>query len=132
MKSILIVDDESKIRGIYHDLFSGGGHRILETSSASGAYDMLVREKIDLVLLDINMPEIDGDIVHELIETFHLYAKVIVCSVRPVVEQRQIVRGAAGYYDKSEGFEALRVKVEKYFSEERGREEKNKEGGDRL
>lgn len=116
MKSILIVDDESKIRNIYRDLLSAEEYRVIEASNASIAYDVLLREKVDLVLLDINMPETDGSIVSELIETFYLRAKVMVCSVRPLSEQKQIIKGAVDYYDKSEGIEALQVKVEKYFT----------------
>lgn len=117
MKKILVVDDEKKIRSIYCALLAAEGYNPIGAPCASDAYDILTREKIDLVLLDINMPEIDGGMVSELIDTFHLHTKVIVCSVRPLVEQKQIIKNAADYYDKSEGLEALRTKIAKILAD---------------
>lgn len=118
MKNILVVDDESKIRNIYRNLLSNKEFRIIEVSNAPAAYDVLAREKMDLVLLDINMPEIDGSLVYELIETFHLRTKVIVCSVLPISEQKQMIKGKVDYYDKSEGIEALQAKVKNILLQE--------------
>ncbi|MFH1782555.1 MAG: response regulator [Candidatus Omnitrophota bacterium] len=115
MKKILIIDDEKKIRNIYKRLLSLDGYIVIEAPDASIGYDILLKEKVDLVLLDINMPEVDGDIVTELIEAFHLKTKIIVASVRPISEQKEMIKGALDYYDKSESLDLLYKKIEAHL-----------------
>ena len=59
-KSILIVDDEKlnvELAGAY---LKEEGYRILFALSGAKALEMVQSEKIDLILLDINMPKLDG------------------------------------------------------------------------
>lgn len=111
MKKILIIDDEEKIRRIYAKLLTMEGFRVMEASNAVDANELLKRENIDLVLLDIKMPEVDGSIVYEIIQSFHKRSKVIVTSVYPLDEQKRIIKEAADYYDKSQGIDNLLVKI---------------------
>lgn len=117
MKKIIIVDDEEKIRRIYSELFTSDGYQVFEAANAIDANDILKREGADLILLDINMPEVDGSQLYQIVESFHKKSKVIVCSVRPVEEQREIIKGAMDYYDKSQGIDVLHVKVKTAFDE---------------
>jgi len=58
---ILIVDDKQSIRSLLeHILKQAGYQEILLAESAQKAFDILKSKEIDLVLLDIMMPEIDG------------------------------------------------------------------------
>jgi len=107
VKTILIVDDEKKIRSMYTQLFSKEGFKVAAASNAMEANDILLKERVDVMLLDINMPEVDGGALGEITDSFHKKTKVIVASVYPVDDQKQIVKGAAGYYDKSRGLNEL-------------------------
>jgi len=60
MKTILIVDDDERIQKIYYKLFSREGFRIIKAYCATEANGILVKEKVDVMLLDINMPKVDG------------------------------------------------------------------------
>ena len=111
MKTILIVDDEKKIRNMYAQLFSKQGFKVITVSNAMDANDILLKEKVGVMLLDINMPEVDGGALGEITNAFYKKTKVIVASVYPVDDQRQIVKGAVGYYDKSQGLRELTKKV---------------------
>ena len=84
MKTILIVDDEKKIRNMYTQLFSKEGFKVIAASNAMDANDILLKEKVDVMLLDINMPEVDGGTLGEVTNGFHKKTKVIVASVYPV------------------------------------------------
>ena len=57
---ILVVDDEDKIRSIIKMYFSREGYDITEAVNGKHALDILEREKFDLIILDIMMPELDG------------------------------------------------------------------------
>ncbi|MCP5072278.1 MAG: response regulator transcription factor [Rhodobacteraceae bacterium] len=57
---VLIVDDDSKIRDITRIALESAGMRITEASNGEIALTHIGREKIDLVVLDIGMPKMDG------------------------------------------------------------------------
>jgi len=58
--NILIVDDEKDIRESLRDILLDEGHSILLAENASVAINLKAKEKIDLILLDIWMPDTDG------------------------------------------------------------------------
>ena len=71
MESVLIVEDERKIREIYKKLLTEEGYEVIETSNAIDAYDILEKREVDLVILDIKLPKINGDLLHEVLRFFH-------------------------------------------------------------
>lgn len=60
MKTILIVEDEDRLREILRDYFEEEGFRVIEACNGREALNVFNREEADLVLLDIMMPELDG------------------------------------------------------------------------
>ena len=58
--SILVVDDELLIRDLLYDFFTGQGWDIAVAENGERALDILKQKKIDLILSDIKMPEMDG------------------------------------------------------------------------
>ena len=60
VRSILVVDDNEVNRELVRLLLQKGGYRPLTAESGREAIDILSREKADLVLMDIQMPEMDG------------------------------------------------------------------------
>jgi CheY-like chemotaxis protein len=106
MKTVLIIDDEEKIRDIYVRVFQALGSRVcrvLQAPDAVAATNTLIREKIDLVLLDIMMPTIDGRIMFDVIKEYGPEIDVVIASVFPVERQRVLFPYAKDYFDKSEG-----------------------------
>lgn len=60
MKTIMIVEDEDRLREILKDYFEEEGFRIIEACNGREAIEKFEKNKVDLMLLDIMMPEIDG------------------------------------------------------------------------
>ena len=60
MALILVVDDELGIRGLLSEILSDEGHTIELAENAAQARAARERLKLDLVLLDIWMPDVDG------------------------------------------------------------------------
>ncbi|MFH1374466.1 MAG: response regulator [bacterium] len=58
--SILVVDDELLIRDLLYDFFHGHGWDIAIAEDGEKALQILQSRKIDLVLTDIRMPQMDG------------------------------------------------------------------------
>ena len=60
MAHILVVDDEVGIRELLSEILSDEGHTVLLAENATRARELRARERPDLVLLDIWMPDSDG------------------------------------------------------------------------
>jgi DNA-binding NtrC family response regulator len=117
MKTILIVDDEKKILSVFGKILCREGYNIIKTGNAQEAHEMLMRNHVDLVLLDINMPKVDGAVLYEIIDMFFKEIKVIVASVYPLEDQKMIIKGAVDYYDKSDSLKVLIEKVRMALSD---------------
>jgi CheY-like chemotaxis protein len=60
MYNILLVDDEKMNLTILEAVLRRGGYQFFEADSGEKALDILQRENIDLILLDLMMPGMDG------------------------------------------------------------------------
>ena len=60
MAAVLIADDEKDIVNALKIYLSGGGYEIFEAYTGKQAIEIVEREKIDVILMDIMMPEMDG------------------------------------------------------------------------
>src|SRR2546425_13339987 len=59
-KKILVVDDDSEIRELASLILRGAGYEVTTAATGYGALESAVAQSPDLVLLDVNMPEMDG------------------------------------------------------------------------
>lgn len=57
---VLIADDEAEIRDLLHLYLEKDGYDVLEAEDGAQALSLLQSEEVDLVILDIMMPGIDG------------------------------------------------------------------------
>jgi two-component system, cell cycle response regulator DivK len=57
---ILVVEDNEKNMKLFRDVLSATGYRTLEATTGGEAVEMATRHTPDLVLMDIQMPDIDG------------------------------------------------------------------------
>ena len=60
MASILAVDDSASMRQMVAFTLKGAGHQVTEASDGKQALDIAKGGKFDLVLSDVNMPNMDG------------------------------------------------------------------------
>jgi CheY-like chemotaxis protein len=60
MVKILIVEDEQHQRELYAMELSDEGYEVTEAENGKQAVEMVKKDKYDLVILDIRMPEMDG------------------------------------------------------------------------
>ena len=60
VKTVLIADDEIRMRRVIADYLAAKGYKTVEAANGSEAVLMCRRMPIDLVLLDVMMPQMDG------------------------------------------------------------------------
>jgi two-component system, cell cycle response regulator DivK len=59
-KTILIVEDNELNMKLFHDLLDAHGYRILQTKDGMEALDIAREHHPDLILMDIQLPEVSG------------------------------------------------------------------------
>lgn len=108
MPNILIADDEKEIVRLLKIYLEAEHFNIFEAYDGAAAYDILQRESIDLAIVDIMMPKIDG---YELIKRIRAgrYIPILVISAKIQLSDRilGIDLGADDYIVKP--FEPLEV-----------------------
>ncbi len=67
MKRILIVDDEPEICEALAEFLHESGYVTLTATGGKEGLNLAFREKPDLIILDIAMPDVDGTVVYEQI-----------------------------------------------------------------
>ena len=59
-KTILIVDDSQSMRQLIKMTLTGAGHQVIEACDGRDALTKLTGQKINLIISDVNMPNLDG------------------------------------------------------------------------
>lgn len=59
-KTILVVDDAALARVYYRSILQGAGFRVAEALNGLEALETLLAREVDLLVVDINMPQMDG------------------------------------------------------------------------
>ena len=80
MKKILIVDDSAFTRDIHKQIVTSAGYQTVEADSGARALEVFEKERPDLVIMDLLMPDSDGmEIIKKILET-DPHAKTVICS----------------------------------------------------
>lgn len=61
MKCVLIIDDDPDVREVLVEIVKAYGFEAIESETAREGVALLTRQSVDLILLDLSMPEISGD-----------------------------------------------------------------------
>jgi CheY-like chemotaxis protein len=77
---ILIVDDNSDHRKGFRILLESGGYTVFECNSGKGALTALNKTNLDLTVLDLSMPDVDGFDVLRAVRSKHPELKIVVVS----------------------------------------------------
>ena len=59
-KTIMIVDDSASLRQVVAIALKGGGYDVLEACDGRDALAKMTGQKINLIISDVNMPNMDG------------------------------------------------------------------------
>jgi two-component system cell cycle sensor histidine kinase/response regulator CckA len=84
-RSVLVVDDAAVVRRLAFRLLAEAGYRVFEAGSATEALEVLgmARGQVQLVLIDVVMPEVSGVDLARMIREISPMARVIFMSAFP-------------------------------------------------
>ena len=117
-KRILVVDDEKDMLDIIKDRLEAHGYEVETLTDGLQCIEFLKEHSADLILLDIEMPEMDGIEVLEVVHRDYPHIPVIMLSATTTraTARGTLERGAVDYILKPFSPEELMEKVRKYTS----------------
>jgi CheY-like chemotaxis protein len=120
---VLVVDDEAHIRKFVGVLLQTlGGATVVQAANGREALEVYAREKPNLVLLDVNMPKLNG--IETLRELRRIDPHCVVVMLTSLVNRQTIdeclLLGAFGYLRKDNPPEELALQMGKLISERFG------------
>ena len=98
-KNILIADDEARIRRLLTRLLEAEGYRIFEASNGKEAVDIVRIQPVDLAMLDIVMPEMDGIEALKQIKAFDKTIEVVMITGHADFESLRAIIFDYGAFD---------------------------------
>ena len=110
---VLVVDDEPDIRDASERILSRVGYQVQKASRGDEALDILNKESVDIMLLDLKMPGMDGLEVLERIRKQNTEIQVIVITGYATVETaiEAMKQGAYDFIPKPFEPDQLRIVV---------------------
>lgn len=120
MESILIVDDDINLCKVLSEELAEVGYDVHYVNNGFEALDYLLNKPVDLMLLDLKMPGIDGFEVLKEMENRDLKAKVIVLTayadVKSAIDSAKM--GANDFLSKPYDFDELLITIRKVLQKE--------------
>lgn len=123
MKRILIVDDEPHLRLLYELELRRAGYQTMTAANAEKCLEFVETMDLDLILLDIRMPGMDGiEVMHKII-AHHNSIPIVVQTAYSGYRDNYLTWVANAYLIKSSNLEELLATVRRLvpLSDERSR-----------
>jgi two-component system cell cycle response regulator DivK len=117
---VLIVDDDPKSMKLTYDLLNVFGYTTLTAANGLQAVEMAKSHKPDLILMDVQMPVMDGLTATRLIKADPKIQSIPIIVVTAYAmrddQQKVIKAGCDGYITKPIDIQYLLQTIEKYLS----------------
>jgi two-component system cell cycle response regulator DivK len=116
---ILYVEDNPDNRLLVRRVLVSEGYQLIEAPEAKAAFEKLKEVTPNLILMDINMPDVDG---YTLTSQFRMLPQLdsvpiiaLTANVMKGDRERSLEAGCDGYIQKPIDIDNLSVQVEKYL-----------------
>ena len=117
--TVLNIEDNRDNRLLIRRLLESKGYMVIEAENAAEALEFLSIQKPDLILLDINMPDMDGYSLTSILRSKPALNKTPIVAVTANVmkgdRERTLQAGCDGYIEKPIDIDLFLDQVEKYL-----------------
>ncbi|KXZ20683.1 two-component system response regulator [Bacillus nakamurai] len=116
-EKILIVDDQYGIRILLNEVFNKEGYQTFQAANGIQALDIVVKERPDLVLLDMKIPGMDGIEILRRMKMIDDSIRVIIMTAYGELDMIQESKelGALTHFAKPFDIDEIREAVKKYL-----------------
>ncbi len=117
--SILYVEDNPDNRSLIRRVLEAEGYAVVEATNAKQALDTLENAQINLVLMDINMPDMDGYTLTAKIKSIKKFSQIPIVAVTANVmrgdREKSLGAGCDGYIQKPIDIDTLSQQIERFI-----------------
>ncbi len=119
MKKVLIVEDNENNLYLMRFMLEKSGYQVVVAKDGTTGIDMVNKERPDVVLMDIQLPDFDGMETTRRIRAFPDNSKVPIIAVTSYAmvgdREKALAAGCTGYIEKPINPETFIAQVEKYI-----------------
>jgi DNA-binding response OmpR family regulator len=99
-KKIMVLDDDEQIRQSLKKLLQAEGYEVIAAAEGAEALDELGRNKIDLLLLDLNLPNKSGWDIYERVNSNNPLLPIIIITGRAKQSELAVAAGVGALMEK--------------------------------
>lgn len=118
--TILYVEDNSDNRNLIRRVLEAEGYSVVDAVNAGQAMDKLEKNSIDLILMDINMPDMDGYTLTTKIKGIQTFSRIPIIAVTANVmrgdREKSLEAGCDGYIQKPIDIDTLAQQIERFMT----------------
>ncbi|MBR0236122.1 MAG: response regulator transcription factor [Clostridia bacterium] len=102
MTEILVVDDDQNTRKYIKTLLEGNGYHVIDAENGEAALDAMEKNHVDLVVIDVMMPKMDGYTFTETVRSTDEALPILMVSAKqmPADRHRGFIAGTDDYITK--------------------------------
>lgn len=119
MATILYIEDNAENRQLIRRVLMAEGYDMLDAANARQAMEIIQGTRPDLILMDINMPDIDGYTLTARIRATPGFERVPILAVTANVmrgdRERSLEAGCDGYIQKPIDIDTLTQQIARYL-----------------
>ncbi len=112
MATILCIEDNPQNMRLVRKILQFGGYQVIEANDGLSGVQLALSQQPDLILMDINLPDIDGlEATHRIKEKMHVPIVALTANAMYGDEERILSAGCDGYISKPVSKEHLLQQV---------------------
>ena len=118
--TILYVEDNPDNRNLIRRVLEAEGYSVMDAINAGQAIEKLEKNRIDLILMDINMPDMDGYTLTTKIKGIQSFSRIPIVAVTANVmrgdREKSLEAGCDGYIQKPIDIDTLAQQIERFMT----------------
>ena len=119
MKRVLVVEDNETNLYLIRFILEKSGYEVIEAREGAVGVELAIKEKPDLVIMDIQLPDIDGLEATKRIRASEADGDIPIIALTSFAmagdRERALAAGCTGYIEKPINPETFVAEIEKYL-----------------
>ncbi len=119
MKKVLVVEDNEANLYLIRFILEENGFEVIEARDGAKGVELAINKKPDLILMDIQLPDIDGLEVTRRIRASEANSEIPIIALTsyamPGDREKALAAGCTGYIEKPINTETVMMEIKKYL-----------------
>ena len=113
-KKILVVEDNPMNQILAREILTANGYDVVEANTGSDAIKKVMAERPDIILMDLNLPEMDGITATKILKSDDNYRDIIIIALTASAMKGEVERILAEGFD---GYISKPIEVKKFIKD---------------